>query len=512
MNQNQIKNLQKKLWSRKWRINSGKLYKIKDKNASIIPFKPNRHQQKLHKEQHNRNIILKARQLGFSTDIEIQALDYALFNANVNVGIIAHNLEMAKAIFKNKIRLAWDHLPKAVQNMYEIDTDRANELQFTIKDTKKTSRIKVSTSFRSDTINFLHISEFGKICAKKPDKAEEIVTGAIEAVPESGFIFVESTAEGQSGQFYEMTHKARKKKEMWVELSPLDYKFHFFPWWKQDEYRIEDDNISIDPEYRNYFNDLSENYNINLDDAQKKWYINKADQLKEKIYREYPSYWQEAFKAAIEWAYYEKELSKARKQGRICNLNYKEKHPIYVAWDIGGAGWWDDSALWFFQKIGKEYRFIDYWAGNGYSMEDICMEILDEKTYNIHKIFLPHDARQTEQTIGKTRADFIRKLWYKVRTLDKGKLSDQINLVRENFEDCYFDEDKCEEGLEALWAYRRKYDEKNDVFRKKPIHNWASHWADSFRYAIRAIKVLEAIDSSNNKNNVIEPSYDDYLY
>jgi len=79
------KEIKKRLGNRERRINSGKLYKIKDKEANIIPFKPNVHQQKLHDEQHNRNIILKARQLGFSTDIEIQALDYALFNSNVNV-------------------------------------------------------------------------------------------------------------------------------------------------------------------------------------------------------------------------------------------------------------------------------------------------------------------------------------------------------------------------------------------------------------------------------------------
>ena len=97
-----------------------------------------------------------------------------------------------------------------------------------------------------------------------------------------------------------MVHKAHKKQEMGGTLNKLDYKFHFFPWWEQEEYKLEKDNIKIDSEYKEYFKELENEHNIYLSDAQKKWYINKSNQLKEKIYREYPSYWQEAFKAAIE--------------------------------------------------------------------------------------------------------------------------------------------------------------------------------------------------------------------
>jgi len=508
------KEIKKRLGNRERRINSGKLYKIKDKEANIIPFKPNVHQQKLHDEQHNRNVILKARQLGFSTDIEIQALDYALFNSNVNVWVIAQTLDLAKDIFQSKIKLARDHLPQWLKHMYEVNTDRANELRFKRKGSKSVSQIKVGTSFRSGTINFLHISEFGKICSKKPDTAKEIVTGSLQAVPTNGIVFIESTAEWQTGKFYDMVHQAKKNEEMGKKLSKLDYKFHFFPRWKQDEYQIPEWqwDIDITSEFDNYFKELDEEHNIQLTDAQKRWYIQKENTIREDIYREFPSYREEAFKSAIEWAYYEKDLSLARKQGRISKVNHKSNYPVYVAWDIGWAGGWDDTALWFFQVIGKEYRFLEYWSGTNYSMEDICTEILDEKPYNIEKVFLPHDAKQTEQTIWKKRVDFIRQLGYKSYVLNRWTLADQINLVRSNFEDCYFDENNCEEWLTALWAYRRKYDEKNDVFRKKPLHNWASHGADAFRYAIRGIKVVEASKKNKNKKKVYTSDYSRFLY
>lgn len=130
MNQKQLKMIKQKLGNRSWRLNSGKLYKIKDKNANIIPFKPNKHQQDLHNNQHYRNVILKARQLGFSTDIEIQALDYALFNHNVDVGIIAQKRELAENIFQNKIKLAWDNLPQYIKNMYNVESNSARQLVF----------------------------------------------------------------------------------------------------------------------------------------------------------------------------------------------------------------------------------------------------------------------------------------------------------------------------------------------------------------------------------------------
>ncbi|MGA0525075.1 terminase, partial [Escherichia coli] len=99
--------------------------------------------------------------------------------------------------------------------------------------------IRVATSMRSGTIHRLHISEFGKICAKYPDKAKEVMTGSIPAVPKTGILVIESTAEGQQGEFFELCQDARHKREAGKILTQRDYRFHFYPWWDEPNYRLD---------------------------------------------------------------------------------------------------------------------------------------------------------------------------------------------------------------------------------------------------------------------------------
>ena len=76
-----------------WRVTSGKLYKIlikddKDGDGLVIPFIPTMAQIEFLRNLHYRNIILKARQLGFTTAIAIYFLDCALFRDNIRAGVV----------------------------------------------------------------------------------------------------------------------------------------------------------------------------------------------------------------------------------------------------------------------------------------------------------------------------------------------------------------------------------------------------------------------------------------
>lgn len=104
--------LMEMLGSKRWRLTSGELYKIKDKNWDIVPFIPNPYQLYYLKNKHNRNIILKARQMWFSTMVQIDFLDDALFNENFNIWIIAQDKATAWLIRKDKIEVALDNLPE----------------------------------------------------------------------------------------------------------------------------------------------------------------------------------------------------------------------------------------------------------------------------------------------------------------------------------------------------------------------------------------------------------------
>jgi hypothetical protein len=87
-----------------------------------------------------------------------------------------------------------------------------------------------STSLRSGTLQYLHISEYGKLCAQYADKAREVRTGALNTLQAGQVVFIESTAEGKEGYFFELCEAGQAKQRMGARLTPLDFKFHFYPW------------------------------------------------------------------------------------------------------------------------------------------------------------------------------------------------------------------------------------------------------------------------------------------
>lgn len=269
-----------------WRLNN--LYHIRDKSGAIVLFKMNAAQSKFYSERHNRNIQLKARQKGFTTLAVIDSLDDCLFNDYFEAGIIAHSIDDAEKLFK-KAKLAFSMLPEILQKTLKPDTDKAGEMRF-----PNGSAFSVDTSFRGGTLSRLHVSEMGKIAKKYPEKAKEIITGAFEAVPMNGIIDVESTAEGMVGAFYDLCQEAMSKSS--GNLTPLEFKFHFDPWWSSDEYQIDAEVDATD--YHKYFDYLETDHGIKLTHRQRNWYILKAGSLQDNMHQEYPSYPEEAFMAS----------------------------------------------------------------------------------------------------------------------------------------------------------------------------------------------------------------------
>lgn len=113
---------------------------------------------------------MKARQLGFTTLRVIDLLDEVLFNSYTSVGIIAQDIGKQKEIFDEKVVFAYDNLPTWLLKEFKKRIDRAGM----IKLENNGCSIQVDASFRSGTLQNLHISEYGKICAKTPEKAKEI--------------------------------------------------------------------------------------------------------------------------------------------------------------------------------------------------------------------------------------------------------------------------------------------------------------------------------------------------
>ncbi len=84
----------------------------------------------------------------------------------------------------------------------------------------------------------VHRLEMGKIVAKYPEKAREVISGALQTLAPGQHCYIESTAEGKEGFFHDLCMSSKRDKESGKKLGQLDYSFHFFPWYKEPEYTL----------------------------------------------------------------------------------------------------------------------------------------------------------------------------------------------------------------------------------------------------------------------------------
>lgn len=466
-NQSDIDLAARRLNSPYWRINN--LYYIVNKQGQKIPLKLNWAQQELYENIWYCNIILKARQLGISTFVCLLFLDRCLFNENLAAGIIAHTMEDGQQLFR-RIKFAYDNLPIELRDLIKADNDTSQMLKFS-----NGSSIRVGTSLRSSTLQYLHISEFGKICTQYPEKAREIMTGSLNTLGVGQYCFIESTAEGREGYFYEMCKQAQAMHDSKSKLSQLDFKFHFFPWWRDPGYRI-GSVPSISQNLQDYFLKLK-SQNISLDEQQKNWYALRFLTQSEDMKREYPSTPYECWEVSNEGTYYGKQIVQARVEARICNLPYDDSLLVHTAWDLGYN---DSTTIWFFQVFGKEIRLIDYEEGSGESLQH-WLSIVKNKPYTYDKHLAPHDIMVHEYSSGMTRQASARKMGMTLLPVSKVEIIPGIDAARNILNRCWFDEKNCEKGIKALENYRKEWDDKHGCWRSSPCHNWSSHGADAFR-------------------------------
>ena len=461
---------------RNWRLNN--FYSIIDSSGKLVRFALNDVQAALLDGLHDCNVILKARQLGFTTFIQLFMLDMCLFQPNIRAGTIAHTLQDAERIFQDKVKFPYEQLPEEWRAGMPAVQDSARTMTFA-----NNSSIRIGTSLRSGTYQVLHISEFGHIAARRPDKAREIKTGALNTVQTGQKVFIESTAEGREGAFYDLCRQAQSLAEAGKQLSPLDFKFHFFPWFRDPKYRLESAGVVLGDEEHMYFEKLESETGVALDEAQRAWYVKKAAVQGEDMFKEYPSTPEEAFAASIEGAYYGRELSRARRAGRIGQVPLDPSIPVNTFWDLGVD---DETAIWFHQVVDLEHRFVDYYEDSGEGLSHYVRVLRDRAAalnfvYGTH--YLPHDVQVTSLSTGSTRLETLKSLGLTpARVVPRtGNVAEDIQAARNMNALSRFDEARCGKGLKALENYRKEWDEKLGTFKNRPLHDWASHGSDAFR-------------------------------
>ena len=186
------------------------------------------------------------------------------------------------------------------------------------------------------------------------------------------------------------------------------------------------------------------------------------------------------FEAAIIGAFYGVEMRMAADDGRITEVKYDPSLSTYTAWDLGYR---DDTAIWWYQVVKGEIHIIDYHSVSGASIPEIAKVVL-KKPYHYSKHYLPHDARA--KTLAAQGKSIIEQLGEflglsNLAIVPDLSVQDGIQAVRMTLPRCYFDEEKCLEGIEALRQYQREWDEDKKSFRSSPKHDWTSHGSDAMR-------------------------------
>jgi|TARA_Y100000310_G_scaffold140332_2_gene139705 intein/homing endonuclease len=192
---------------------------------------------------------------------------------------------------------------------------------------------------------------------------------------------------------------------------------------------------------------------------------------------EFQQEWYCSFTAAIKGAYYGSQMSVAAEEGRIGNVKYDPGLKVHTFWDLGMA---DATAIWFVQFFGKEIRLIDYYEASGESLSHY-VKVLQDKGYIYGNHTCPHDVEVRELATGRSRREVLESLGVYPRVAAKMPVMDGIDAVRRILGRCWFDEEKCDKGIEALRQYHKAYDDVRKQFSSRPFHDWSSHGSDAFR-------------------------------
>lgn len=204
---------------------------------------------------------------------------------------------------------------------------------------------------------------------------------------------------------------------------------------------------------------------------------------------EYRQEYECSFEASVKGSIYGKELEQLRAKGQITRVPYEPLLPVDTYWDLGVG---DATAIWFSQSTrGGEVRVIDYYEASGEGLPHY-VQMLRDRGYTYGKHVAPHDIQVKEFASGRSRLEAAASLGIRLSVCPNVPIEDGIHAARLLLPKCWFDETKTAKGLEALQHYRRDYNTRLNEFKAVPVHDWASHGSDAFRYLAVAQKTPES--------------------
>lgn len=468
-----------------WRLRN--LYWVADKDGKAVRFIPWPEQEKFLNNIWFRNVVPKARQRGFSTVVQLLALDACLFTPNISAGVIAQDDMTALQIFEKKIKFAWDRLPPLIREMVGVKYSNKHELAL-----KTGSSFIVATSTRGTTLQYLHVSEFGRICATNPGHANEIIEGALPSVDQRGVIVIESTVESPFGPFSDMVRNALAIQQSGRPLSPMDYRLHFASWWDADEYETDPKNVIISEKDNAYFYHLEAAIGREISPRKRAWYVAKRDNdfggSNEKMYRQYPSTLDEAFTVSSEGLWLSEQMALMRRQGRICALPVSQSTPTNTFWDLR-----DNKVVWLHQKNGPWDDFVDYIEASGEPYSYVVRKLMEKQAEHglvWGRHYLPHDGNTKSESAAALHTPYDMLWDLGLRNIEIvpriPELTVGIDQLRQDMVKYRIDETRCKEGIQHLDGYSKAWNERMGIWSERVLENGHEHATDALRQKAQA--------------------------
>jgi len=227
----------------------------------------------------------------------------------------------------------------------------------------------------------------------------------------------------------------------------------------------------------------------------------EMEDLKKRDYDAYLNVWEGQPKVLLAGAVYMEELRKVRLDKRITEVPWQKGIPVDTFWDLGRS---DSTTIWFRQRVGFEWRYIKYYQARQKEL-DHFLEYLQRQSYIYGYHNLPHDAKAKQLGSKMSIEERFRAAYpEKVRIVKRLSVQDGIDAARTILANSWFDEKECEKGLECLYNYHYEVvDQITGQLSLKPVHNWASHGADSYRYS--AISTSQRAGKPDDYARVVNP-------
>ena len=406
----------------------------------VIPYTPRTLQAKLHNELGRFNVVVCHRRFGKTVFAINQMIKSAI--QDLQLGKKAPRYAYLAPLFKQAKTVAWDELKRL---LYDFPDVKFNEAE--LRADFMGARIQLYGADNPDTLRGIYLDGviLDEYAQMNPKMYSEVIRPALSDRKGWG-IFI-GTPKGKN-EFYDIYHSAKEKKG-----------------WKRFLFKASDTGILDDEELEMAQQDMAET--------------------------EYAQEYECSWSAALRGAYYARELELAYDEERIGKVPYDPSKQVITAWDLGVS---DSTSIWFAQYDGKAINLIDYYENSGEGLPHY-IDVLNQKGYNYGAHIAPHDIVVREFSTGKSRKDLAFSLGIDFQVAPKLKVMDGIDTVRTTLNKCWFDEDKCKKGLDALLQYRSSYDDKKKIWSQKPVHDWTSHASDSFRYLCNTEVVFTGNDS-----------------